>query len=1021
MRESGNMAEHRKKLIEVALPLEAINKESAHEKMPGIGAHPRGLHMWWARRPLAACRAVLFASLVDDPDYDPAYRNLDGTVDTEAAGIKRAELFNLIEDLVKWENTNNPAVLNKARAEIARCIAGRKIELGELDKQTIVFGPQEGKKHPQGPISGKGLTAWEVVIMTAPPQVVNHFLANYAPPVLDPFAGGGSIPLEAQRLGLRAFGSDLNPVAVLISKALIEIPPKFAGMPPVNPQYQSKSKSERHLTQWHGAQGLADDVRCWGQWMRDQAEKRIGHLYPKVKITTQIAKERPDLKAYIGRELTVIAWLWARTVASPNPACYGAHVPLVRSFWLSAKKGKEAYVEPIIDRQNNTYRFEVLTGTPKSGHDPKKGTVVRTGATCLLTGTSISFEHIRAEGKANRMGARLLAVVCEGERGRIYLSPLSDHEIIANNAHPNNYPETDIPQQALGFRVQLYGMDKHYKLFTPRQLTALTTFSDLVMEAREKIAAKARKTGTFPQDDRALADGGTGPVAYAEAVATYLAFGIDRCTDFNCALARWVQSNEKIMNLFARQAMPMVWDYGEANILAEVVGGFITCINYIADCVDVLPMGSGGSIKQLDATAAINGVPSPVISTDPPYYDNIGYADLSDFFYIWLRRSIGKIYPQLFATLLTPKAQELIASPYRHEGSKEKAQAFFEEGLGRAFMRMKEAHHPDIPLTVYYAFKQAETGEEEDDDGNNPIASTGWETMLSGLIQSGFSIHGTWPMRSEQSSRIIAAGTNALASSIVLVCRPQSPDAALTTRRDFVAALKNEMPAALHALQRGSVAPVDLAQAAIGPGMAVFTRYARVMESDGSAMTVRTALGLINQVLDEVLAAQEGEFDADTRWAIAWFEQFGMEQGPYGVAETLSKAKNTAINGLVEAGVLAARGGKVHLLKRDQLPADWDPATDRRLTIWEAVQHLIRTLDQEGEQAAAALLRKLGGLGETVRDLAYRLYVLCERKKWAQEALAYNMLVVAWPEISRLARSAPAETARKPKEKELFE
>lgn len=1022
------MTGYRKKLIEVALPLEAINQESAREKSIRHG-HPSTLHLWWARRPLAACRAVLFASLVDDPDYDPAYRRLDGTVDTEAAGLKRAELFNLIEELVKWENSNNPAVLNKARAEIARCIASRKIELGELEKETLVFGPQEGRKHPHGPISGKGLTAWEVVMMTAPPAVVDHFLARYAPPVLDPFAGGGSIPLEAQRLGLRAYASDLNPVAVLINKALIEIPPKFAGLPPVNPQYQSKSKAEQQLRQWHGAQGLAEDVRCWGQWMRDQAEKRIGHLYPKVKITAEMAQDRPDLKPYVGQELTVIAWLWARTVASPNPACHGAPVPLVRSFWLSTKKGKEAYVEPIVDRQNNTYRFEVRVGTPENKAFVDAGTKIGRGCQfkCILSDQPISDTHTKAEGLAGRMGACLMAIVAEGKSGRVYLSPTLAQENTAKIDKPDNISEIEAPI-ALDKRAiwcLLYGLDSFDKLFTPRQLTALTTFSDLVMEAREQILAAARKAGILPEDERGLADGGTGPVAYADAVATYLAFTLNKLADLGNALNRWEPNAQCPRQLFARQAIPMVWDFAEGNPFSESSGSWAVLLRNLEHALNA-PLFSFirqifGSAKQLDATAAINSVSNPVISTDPPYYDNIGYADLSDFFYIWLRRSIGQVYPQLFATVLTPKAQELIASPYRHEGSREKAKAFFEEGLGRAFARMRQVQHPDIPLTVYYAFKQAETEEEEDEDGNNAVASTGWETMLSGLIQAGFSIHGTWPMRTECVSRMVGQGTNALASSVVLVCRPRSADAPLATRREFIAALKRELPGALCALQRGSIAPVDLAQAAIGPGMAVFTRYAKVVEADGSAMSVRTALGLINQVLDEVLAEQEGEFDADTRWAIAWFEQFGMGEGPYGVAETLSKAKNTSVKGLEEAGILSARGGKVRLLGRDELPADWDPTSDRRLTIWEAVQHLIRALDREGEQAAAQILRKLGGLGETIRDLAYRLYRLCEHKKWAQEASAYNMLAVAWPELSRLARSESVITASESQKKDLFE
>jgi len=849
--------------------------------------------------------------------------------------------------------------------------------------------------------------------MTAKPEVVNHFLATYAPPVLDPFAGGGSIPLEAQRLGLKAYASDLNPVPVLINKALIEIPPKFANLPPVNPDYQSKSKAEKTITQWHGAQGLAEDVRYYGQWMRDQAEKRIGHLYPKVKITQEMAKGRPDLKPYIGQELTVIAWLWARTVRCPNPIC-SKPMPMVRNFMLSTKKGKEVYLHPIINESNSCINFEIRTGN----QNVTKHTTDRTGNSCIFCGRFIKKPELRNLACQHGIGEIPLAIVAEGKNGRLYLPFINEH--VPTISKPDA-PELRqlITNDKRWFSPPLYGLPEFRDLFTPRQLTALTTFSDLVMEAREKILSDARTINHLPQDNQPLAEGGSGSTAYADAIATYLAFGVDKAADYWSNLCSWHSSKELIRNTFGRQALPMVWDFAEPNPFQQGTGGFGT--EWGEKTLKHLFNGLYGSARQLDATAAINGVSGPVISTDPPYYDNIGYADLSDFFYIWLRRSLGRVFPQLFATLLTPKAQELIASPYRHDGSKEKAQTFFEEGLGKAFARMREVHQPDIPLTVYYAFKQAEEDGDEEDT-THAIASTGWETMLSGLIQSGFSIHGTWPMRTELGNRMVGKDTNALASSIVLVCRPRPADAPLATRREFMAALKHELPLALRDLQRGSVAPVDLAQASIGPGMAVFTRYAKVMESDGSAMTVRTALSLINQILDETLAAQEGEFDADTRWAISWFEQFGMEEGPYGVAETLSKAKNTAVNGLVEAGILAARGGKVRLLKREELAADWDPTTDQRLAVWEAVQYLIRTLEQQGEQAAAQLLRKLGGLGETIRDLAYRLYSLCERKKWAQEALAYNSLVVAWPEIAKLAQSATAETiSKKPKDKQLFE
>jgi putative DNA methylase len=581
----------------------------------------------------------------------------------------------------------------------------------------------------------------------------------------------------------------------------------------------------------------------------------------------------------------------------------------------------------------------------------------------------------------------------------VYHAPLPGQEESACLGIPDGAPESELPEQALGFRVQLYGYRRHRDLFTARQLAALVTLCDLVREAREQIR-------------------GTSSDAYSDAVATYLGLLVSRVADYQSALCTWASNPqmEIVRGTFARQALSMIWDFAEGNIFGPSTGSVDILLESIARVVDRLGDGHSGVVSQSDATAADNLLTGYVASTDPPYYDNIGYADLSDFFYIWLRLALGSIHPALFATLLTPKAPELIATPHRHEGSQEKACSFFEQGLGRAFSLIRGRHNLGYPLTVYYAFKQAETEEDDDatsDEGSSAIASTGWETMLEGLVRADFSITGTWPMRTERSGRSRNIGSNALASSIILVCRPRPADAPLATRKQFITALRQELPEALRNLQRGNIAPVDLAQAAIGPGMAVFTRYAKVVESDGSPMRVRTALQLINQALDEVLAEQEGEFDADTRWALAWFEQHGMDEGPFGVAEILSKAKDTAVQGLVQAGVVKARGGKVQLLRRDELPDDWDPATDQRLTVWEVTQHLIRTLDRQGESGAAALMQKLGGKAEVARDLAYRLYTVCERKKWAEEALAYNGLVIAWPELTRLAQASPAGTEPK--------
>jgi putative DNA methylase len=977
----------RKKLIEVALPLEAINAAATRENFIYRG-NPSAIHKWWAQRPLAACRAVLFASLVDDPDSDPDYRRPDGTVEQDRADAKRADLFDLIVQLVKWENSNNPRVIEKARAEIARCVASRKIETRELAKDVVVFGPRKGQSHPRGPVSGEGVTAWEVVCRLAAPEVVNAFLAEHAPPVLDPFCGGGSIPLEAQRLGLIAHASDLNPVAVLITKALIEIPPKVAGRPPVNPEARKKS-----LTTYQGAAGLAKDVRYYGKWMRDQAEKRIGHLYPKVKITADMSGSRPDLKACAGQELTVIAWLWARTVVSPNPAARGAHVPLLRSFWLSTKSARKAWLEPIPDRSGMTYRFEVRTGPG----EPHQGTISRTGGVCLLTGCPIPLDYIRTEGKAGRLGVRLLAIVAKGRNGRLYLPPTEDHERTAECAEPDDVSDTELPSEALGFRVQNYGMTKHRNLFTSRQLVVMMTLCGLIREARAMVFRDS-----------------AGDQPYADAVATYLAFALDKTAEYNCSLVPWYTKEDRPKGLFARQAVPIVWDYAEVNPLTDIGGSLEKSVAIIADVLDNVPSGVLlGAVAQRSATDTPRER-TALLSTDPPYYDNVPYADLSDFFYVWLRQTLQAAYPDLLTTLLVPKGEELIADPFRHGGRSE-AREFFERGMSRVFAAMRDVTDKGYPATIYYAFKQTEDdGEEDEGSGESGArASTGWETFLQGLRDTGWQISGTWPLRTERTGRIRDIASNALASSIVLVCRPRPAEAPLATRKQFITALRAELPEALRNLQRGNIAPVDLAQAAIGPGMAVFTRYVKVVESDGSPMRVRTALQFINQALDEVLAEQEGEFDAGTRWALAWFDQYGMDEGPYGVAETLSKAKNTAVGALADAGLVTARGGKVRLVKRDELPDGWDPAADNRLTIWEATQHLIRALDKEGESGASALLRKLGGTAEVARDLAYRLYTVCERKKRADEALAYNGLVIAWPELTKLAQSvasAPSPT-----------
>lgn len=912
----------KRKLIEVALPLEAINRESAREKSIRHG-HPSTLHLWWSRKPLAAARAVLFAQLVDDPSSNP-----DEFPTDDLQRKERERLHKLIERLVVWENIQDERLLAEARAEILKSTGGNP------------------------------------------------------PPILDPFAGGGSIPLEAQRLGLEAHASDLNPVAVLIEKALIEIPPNFSGRPPVSPEVARDQLT--HL--WPHATGLAEDVRRYGQWMRDEAEKRIGDRYPNAELAD-------------GSKATVIAWIWARTVACPNPAC-GIAMPLTSKWWLGKKKGKEAYVVPkVVDGK---VHFTV-------GHDPNTaptalsdGTVSRTGATCIGCGSAVEFKYIRAEGRAGRMGAQLMATVAEGNRTRIYLDPTPEHEAAANVIPPSDAPMGDLPAEALGFRVQAYGFERYSDLFTTRQLIALTTFSDLVAEARVQVLADAVSAG-MPEGDR-LEAGGTGAIAYADAVATYLGFAISRLADYGSTMSTWMPDpkNEGIRNTFARQAIPMIWDFAEANPLSSSSGNFWFMLRGIARTVDGLAASAKpGIARQGDAASTTRN--DLLLSTDPPYYDNIGYSDLSDYFYVWLRRSLRSIYPDLLSTMLVPKTEELVANQYRH-GGKGGAQAFFEEGFRKVFRRARESAVPNFPITVYYAFKQSETTESGE-------ASTGWETLLEGMIRSGWAVTATWPLRSERGGRMTSIGTNALASSIVLALRPRPEAAPQTDRRQFVEALKSELPTALKDLQHGSIAPVDLPQAAIGPGMAVFSRYSGVLEPDGSKMSVRSALARINEILDQVLNEQEGDFDATSRFGIAWYRQHGYGTGTFGDANNLANARNTTVVAMDRGGILSSRAGKVHLIKPSDLEADYDVLADPQTSNWEALHHLIKLLEGDGITPAGdflrtALSRPDGAIDpDLVKELAHLLFRVAEASGWTKDALSFNSLVTSWPEIIDAARS----------------
>ena len=901
------------------MPLAAINAEAAREKSIRHG-HPSTLHLWWAPRPLAAARAVIWASLVDDPSGDES-------LTPEEQEAERKRLFGILERLVKWENSNNPEVLAEARAEIDRCF-------------------------PEGP-----------------------------PPILDPFAGGGAIPLEAQRLGLEALAGDLNPVAVLINKAKIEIPPRFAGMPPVHPNV------DKTLRTWERAQGLAADVEAYGRWMRDEAERRIGHLYPPAT--------GPN-----GEKLTPIACIWARTVESPDPSWSG-HVPLVASWTLADKSGKpKVWIEPVIDRAAQKISYEIREG----GEPTQERTVHRGQGTCIATGAAIDGDYIKSESRSGRMSHQMMAVVAEGSDGRSYCRVTEDDDSAAEVGTPMQMPSSGVALDPRNIWIIIYGLDEWWKLFTTRQLVALTTFSDLLGEVAEQAAVDARDSG-MTDDEVRLRDGGCGAVAYADAVATYLAFAVDKSADYWSTICTWANSGGFIRSTFARQAIPMTWDFAECNPLSASTGSWMSMVGWIVKAISHTPASlPSGEAVQRDARARVRESDGAGVSTDPPYYDNISYSDLSDFFYVWLRRNLSDVWPDECSTLLTPKAEELIANRYR-AGSKEQAEGHFESGMAEFMSEVARVQTGEMPATVYYAYKATETRDGE-------VRATGWDTFLQAVLDAGLQVNATWPIRTERPGRMLSVGTNALASSIVLACRPRSVSASLATRGEFIAALRAELPEAVRVLQSGNIAPVDMAQSTIGPGIKVFSRYAKVVEADGSSMPVSAALAIINDVLGEVLDGEEAELDSDTRFALTWFSEFCFNPGPAGDADSVANAKNTSLAGIEESGIGEARAGRFRLYERSELPPGYSPVDDLRRTVWESVQHLIAALERS-ESEAAELLHTLGGYGERARQLAYLLYQKANDKGWAAEAGAYNGLITAWPSL-RSGADATAAAAASP-------
>lgn len=937
-------ATYKKKLIEVAIPLEAINATSAREKSIRHG-HPSTLHLWWARRPLAACRAVLFAQLVDDPSGyadklldNPKIRNQaeadlvvrlkvwrDRKADAQgnvpempepvledcAADIERKRLFQVIEELVLWENSTNEEVLERARAEIRRSCGG------------------------------------------------------VLPPVYDPFSGGGSIPLEAQRLGLPAYGSDLNPVAVMIGKVMIEIPPKFKDMPPVHPGIKDRSF-------YRNAEGLAEDIRNYGLRMRGDAWKRIGHLYPKVDLPKENG----------GGQATVMAWIWARTVASPNPAMNRKHVPIVKSFRLGGKSGRVTWIKPIIDVANLKYSFEISVAETQA----VTSTSGRSSAVCLVTGDAIPIEYIQEEGKKKLLGRTLIGIVGESRIGKIYLAPNKTHDEIEASVECD-HDLGSIEHWRSCTNCVVYGLDRFSDLHTKRELLALKTFSDLLDEVEQQICKDAQGNGWSDIDAQ----------NYAASLRVYLGLAVSKAADKWNSMTSWDNSRESVSHLFTRQAIPMVWDYAETNPFSDSAGNWTSFTDWIAKVVEQLVLSSAGKIFQRDAASPDDTVPPCVISTDPPYYDNVPYSNLSDFFYPWMKEAGKKAFPDLFSTLQSPKGSELVANQFRF-GGKDAASLHFITGMKAAMRLMIETAQKDYPVAIYYAFKQSEIKQ----DGE---FSRGWADFLSAVTEAGFEIRGTWPVRTELSNRMMGIGNNALASSVVLVCRKKEATAQVITRAELIRALKRELPPAIAELQAANITPADMPQSAIGPGMGVFSRYKAVLESDDSPMSMKSALQLINRELDEYLGGIQGEFDGDTRFAITWFEQHGMAKGDYGAADNLARARGISVESVKHAGIVESAAGKVRILSRDELDDDWTPEADDHLTVWECLQYLVRTHEKDGiSRDTVVLLKKIQAKADAVKDLAYCLYdISANKRKDGKEATAYNALIADWTELTRQA------------------
>lgn len=900
---------YKKKMIEVALPLEVVNRASVREKGIRQG-HPSTLHLWWARRPLAAARAVLFAQMVDDPSSRP-----ERFPTAEAQQAERERLFDLIERLVLWENTSDKALMEEAH-----------IAIGDS-------GPRD------------------------------------LPAVVDPFAGGGSIPLEAKRLGLDAYANDLNPLAALINTVLLDLVDRFAVSEPTTGGLEVEASS--------APSAIAADLRFWSKRLEERVRARMHGRYP--------ASSSGGVP---------LVFFWARTVTCPNPAC-GIEIPLVGQWKASGRKGNEAMFVPKPSPDGQSIDVEVRYGR----HSAPPSTLQRTSGQCPTCGSGFPLAYVKQEGMSGRMGARMLAVQ-ERLNGKRYFRPATedDREAAAVPAPDAPWLSPQLSTHSQYMAPPRYGLTTFRDLFLPRQLAMLTVFT----EELETVAGEAMRAASQPVGDRdtkSFNDGGRGARAYGDAMRILLAIGVSRLVNRASSLCIWHANANKVEQVFSMQAYKMTWLFAEANPFGGASGSFSGQVDYLAKVIEGTPTGTG-HVTQGPAQELVleRGV---VVSTDPPYYDAVPYADLSDFFLVWLRHMLAGTLPNMFPTVLSPKTDELVADSKRHHG-KENAAKFFEEGMREVFRRIREVHSREYPMTVYYAFKTTE-------NAGAGGESTGWETFLQALVDSGWAITGTWPIRTEQAGGLRELGRNALASSVVVVCRSKDPAADTVNRKSFISALRRELPAAMRLLQQGAVAPVDLAQAAIGPGMAIFTRFARVVEADGSDMTVRTALALINQSLDETLAEQEGDFDADTRFCIKWFSQFGWNEGASGEADVLARATNTAVTGLVRGGVFRAVAGKARLLAPEELSADWDPLADERVSVWEVVVRLAHALTEVGVDGAAPLFASAGQRVDldTAQELAYLLFALCEKKGWTESARLFNALGSSWSDVTTASRSLP--------------